>query len=353
MQCSKTLCYDCSGCFRLERLPGGACTPLESAAFSRRTPIGDIDKRIRRKCDALVDYAAKRVWEGNVKLPRRRPQAVPRTLSQGVGIATLIFRYFLRYFSSTHPTDLSARTGQACAGRGGALSAPGLLARVMARQRGPSRFRLTGRRGDQPLGRLLSSQEFRMHGVEVFRLLQDFLVAEQPFLLAKLNPQLLKGSKYSTASCVLGPLYGLGTFSRHRPDIYRHSTLSLHRWVLQESAMCKTFRPWKIDEPLFLPPTVQDFVAEDDLRRQIVKLNGRCGALLPLFRLVGVRCIAALRRVEKPTASPQGSPELNSLALGRPQMPVQVSAPVRRGESLTGAKCWAVRFLRGRAAQHL
>jgi hypothetical protein len=87
--------------------------------------------------------------------------------------------------------------------------------------------------------------------------------------------------------------------------------------------------------------------------RQIVKLNGRCGALLPLFRLVGVRCIAALRRVEKPTASPQGSPELNSLALGRPQMPVQVSAPVRRGESLTGAKCWAVRFLRGRAAQHL
>ena len=87
--------------------------------------------------------------------------------------------------------------------------------------------------------------------------------------------------------------------------------------------------------------------------RQIAELNGRCGALLPLFRLVGVRCIAALRRVEKPTASPQGSPELNSLALGRPQMPVQVSAPVRRGESLTGAKCWAVRFLRGRAAQHL
>jgi hypothetical protein len=72
-----------------------------------------------------------------------------------------------------------------------------------------------------------------MHRVEVFRLLQDFLVAEQPFLLAKLNPQLLKASKYSTASCVLGPLYGSGTFSRHLPDIYRHSTLSLHRWVLQ------------------------------------------------------------------------------------------------------------------------
>src|ERR1700730_14854559 len=36
--------------------------------------------------------------------------------------------------------------------------------------------------------------------------------------------------------------------------------------------------------------------------------TGRCGALLPLFQLVGVLCIAALRRVEKPTASPQRSP---------------------------------------------
>ena len=60
-----------------------------------------------------------------------------------------------------------------------------------------------------------------MHGVEVFRLLQDFLVAEQPFLLAKLNPQLLKGSKYSRADCVLGPLYGSGTFSRHLPEVAR------------------------------------------------------------------------------------------------------------------------------------
>jgi hypothetical protein len=31
--------------------------------------------------------------------------------SQGVGIATLIFRYFLRYFSSTHRTDLSRFRG--------------------------------------------------------------------------------------------------------------------------------------------------------------------------------------------------------------------------------------------------
>src|SRR5258705_3596701 len=32
-------------------------------------------------------------------------------LSQGVAIATLIFRYFLRYFSSTHRTDLSRFRG--------------------------------------------------------------------------------------------------------------------------------------------------------------------------------------------------------------------------------------------------
>jgi hypothetical protein len=30
--------HDCSGCFRLERSPGGACTHWKSAALSRRTP---------------------------------------------------------------------------------------------------------------------------------------------------------------------------------------------------------------------------------------------------------------------------------------------------------------------------
>src|SRR5260370_2768013 len=38
-------------------------------------------------------------------------QQHPRAGSQGVGIATLIFRYFLRYFSSTHRTDLSRFRG--------------------------------------------------------------------------------------------------------------------------------------------------------------------------------------------------------------------------------------------------
>ena len=31
--------HDCSDCFRLERIAGWALHPLESAAFSRRTPI--------------------------------------------------------------------------------------------------------------------------------------------------------------------------------------------------------------------------------------------------------------------------------------------------------------------------
>jgi hypothetical protein len=38
--------------------------------------------------------------------------------------------------------------------------------------------------------------------------------------------------------------------------------------------MSKTFRAWKINEPLFLPPTVQDFVAEDHLARFVLSLVG-------------------------------------------------------------------------------
>src|SRR5712675_496611 len=36
--------------------------------------------------------------------------------------------------------------------------------------------------------------------------------------------------------------------------------------------MSKTFRAWKIDEPLFLPPTVGDFVAKDHLARFVLSL---------------------------------------------------------------------------------
>jgi transposase len=36
--------------------------------------------------------------------------------------------------------------------------------------------------------------------------------------------------------------------------------------------MSKTFRPWKIEEPMFLPPTVQDFVGPDHLARFVLSL---------------------------------------------------------------------------------
>ena len=36
--------------------------------------------------------------------------------------------------------------------------------------------------------------------------------------------------------------------------------------------MSKTFRPWKIDQPLLLPARVQDFVSEDHLARFILAL---------------------------------------------------------------------------------
>jgi transposase len=36
--------------------------------------------------------------------------------------------------------------------------------------------------------------------------------------------------------------------------------------------MSKTFRPWKIDEPLLLGPTVADFVAADHLARFVLNL---------------------------------------------------------------------------------
>ena len=37
--------------------------------------------------------------------------------------------------------------------------------------------------------------------------------------------------------------------------------------------MSETFRPWTIDQPLLLPPSVQDFVGQDHLAR--FAMNGR------------------------------------------------------------------------------
>jgi len=41
--------HSCSGCFRLERLPGGTCTHWKSAALSRRTPTGVIQPGARER----------------------------------------------------------------------------------------------------------------------------------------------------------------------------------------------------------------------------------------------------------------------------------------------------------------
>ncbi len=42
--------HDCSGCFRLERWPGGTCTHWKSAALPRRTPEADVDAAMKAVC---------------------------------------------------------------------------------------------------------------------------------------------------------------------------------------------------------------------------------------------------------------------------------------------------------------
>src|SRR5882724_6370299 len=51
------LLHACSGCFRLERSPGGTCTRWKSAALSRRTWIADPNRpehRFLRTCCLLI-----------------------------------------------------------------------------------------------------------------------------------------------------------------------------------------------------------------------------------------------------------------------------------------------------------
>jgi hypothetical protein len=64
-----------------------------------------------------------------------------------------------------------------------------------------------------------------MDRIEVFRLLQDVLVVQQPFRVAKRNPQLLKTAEQSTADWVLAGIYDLGAFHCHLPGIYPIRTL--------------------------------------------------------------------------------------------------------------------------------
>ena len=52
----------------------------------------------------------------------------------------------------------------------------------------------------------------------------------------------------------------------------RRISLSTEGRVTLSLDMSKTFRPWKIDEPLLLPPVVQEFVAEDHLARLVLNL---------------------------------------------------------------------------------
>ena len=52
--------HSCSGCFRLERLPGGACTHWKSAALSRRTPRAVTGDRVPQRSSNTSDSGRSR-----------------------------------------------------------------------------------------------------------------------------------------------------------------------------------------------------------------------------------------------------------------------------------------------------
>ena len=89
--------------------------------------------------------------------------------------------------------------------------------------------------------------------------------------------------------------------------------------------MSKTFRPWTIDQPLLLPPSVQDFVGEDHLARLILAL-----VLEPLD----------LGEIEAAYASERGQPPfdpamMTALSVRLLQRRLLV-APDRQGGARTG-----------------
>ena len=60
----RTFCYlhACSGCFRLERSPGGACTHWKSAALSRRTWEAEVEPhRLRNDLSGKAVAAVQRI----------------------------------------------------------------------------------------------------------------------------------------------------------------------------------------------------------------------------------------------------------------------------------------------------
>ena len=74
--------HDCSGCFRLERLPGGAL-PLESAAFSRRTRQADVEKGGDECCHwaetGLTEVTSGRTGIRAIAVPLRGRNILHRT----------------------------------------------------------------------------------------------------------------------------------------------------------------------------------------------------------------------------------------------------------------------------------
>ena len=76
-------------------------------------------------------------------------------------------------------------------------------------------------------------------------------------------------------------------------------------------------------------------------------------ALLPLFRLVGVHCIAALRRVEKPPAAPQQSSVTEFLGPRKAANTRSGKRPGKTGEALPGLNAGRSGYSGGGAAQHL
>jgi hypothetical protein len=70
--------------------------------------------------------------------------------------------------------------------------------------------------------------------------------------------------------------------------------------------MSKTFRPWEIDEPLLLPPVVQEFVAKDHLARLVLSLVRDLGGGTPL-RLPPSRASGRIARRLEPRDRPNPS----------------------------------------------
>ena len=84
--------HACSGCFRLERLPG-ACTRWKDAAFSRRTPQPGICERLLRV--STLDSLLEQGWDDHAidaaAVAARLPEGLPLVQDDddAMGLASL------------------------------------------------------------------------------------------------------------------------------------------------------------------------------------------------------------------------------------------------------------------------